>query len=61
VEELEETEVEFEGVNFIRDIKDYGVNMGGPVIAEKLWAWGYYGVQDILTKTVIGVDDDTFL
>jgi hypothetical protein len=46
--------------NKIQTIKDYGFNVGGPVIKDKLWWWGAYGVQDIFvwtlpTRTGIGV------
>jgi hypothetical protein len=33
--------------NPIQNIKDYGAEMGGPIIKGKLWAWGSYGTQDI--------------
>lgn len=33
--------------NPIQNIKDYGAEMGGPIVKGKLWAWGSYGTQDI--------------
>jgi hypothetical protein len=33
--------------NPIQNIKDYGAEMGGPIVRGKLWAWGSYGKQDI--------------
>jgi hypothetical protein len=33
--------------NPIQNIKDYGFEMGGPIVKGKLWAWGAYGTQDI--------------
>jgi hypothetical protein len=33
--------------NPIQDIKDYGIEMGGPLVKGKLWAWGSFGKQDI--------------
>lgn len=33
--------------NPIQNIKDWGAEMGGPVIKGKLWAWASYGTQDI--------------
>ena len=33
--------------NKIVNIKDYGFNVGGPLIKDKVWFWGSYGVQDI--------------
>ena len=49
------------GINKIRDNKDYGFNLGGPLIKDKAWFWGSYGVQDIKTTTVYGTKDDTLL
>ncbi len=40
--------------NKINQIKDYGFNLGGPVIKDKLWLWMSYGVQDINAVTMIG-------
>ncbi|MCK4647102.1 MAG: carboxypeptidase regulatory-like domain-containing protein [Candidatus Aminicenantes bacterium] len=45
----------------IRDIKDFGFNMGGPLIKDKVWWWGSYGVQQIKTTVITGGKDDTFL
>ncbi len=33
--------------NPIQNIKDYGFEVGGPLVKGKLWAWGSYGTQDI--------------
>jgi hypothetical protein len=49
------------GFNNIRDIKDFGFNVGGPILADKLWWWGSYGVQEIKTTVMNGSNDDTFL
>ena len=38
--------------NKIQQIKDFGFNAGGPIIKDKLWWWGAYGVQDIFTWTL---------
>jgi hypothetical protein len=38
--------------NKIQAIKDFGFNAGGPIIKDKLWWWGAYGVQDIFTWTL---------
>jgi hypothetical protein len=48
-------ELQAQGVldtNKIQQIKDYGLNAGGPIIKDKLWWWGAYGVQDIFTWTL---------
>jgi hypothetical protein len=39
--------------NKINNIKDYGFNLGGPLIKDKVWLWMSYGVQDIDTVTII--------
>jgi hypothetical protein len=45
----------------INRIKDYGFEAGGPIIKDKLWIWGAWGVQDIKMITAGGVPDDTLL
>lgn len=49
------------GYNKIRDIKDFGFNIGGPLLQDKIWWWGSYGVQQIKTNVINGSVDDTFL
>ncbi|MFQ6037893.1 MAG: carboxypeptidase regulatory-like domain-containing protein, partial [Candidatus Aminicenantales bacterium] len=49
------------GYNVIRNIKDYGFNMGGPLWVDKAWWWMSYGVQDIKTNVITGAADDTLL
>lgn len=36
----------------IKDIDDYGFDIGGPILTDRLWVWGDYGVQDISVGTV---------
>ena len=42
-------------VNQIDNIDDYGVEVGGPIIKDKLWLWGAYSKQQInlLTATLL--------
>ena len=49
------------GYNQIRDIKDFGFNVGGPFLKDKIWWWGSWGTQDIKTKVMNGSNDDTLL
>jgi len=49
------------GTNQITDIKDFGFNMGGPLVTDKAWWWGSYGVQEIKTTILTGSKDDTML
>jgi hypothetical protein len=41
----------------IQQIKDFGFNVGGPILKDKLWWWGAYGVQDIFAYTITGNKD----
>ena len=47
--------------NKIQNIKDFGFNAGGPIIKDKLWWWGAYGVQDIFVYTIYNTQDKTLL
>ncbi len=47
--------------NRIVEVQDYGLEGGGPVIEDKLWFWGSYGVQDVGLLTVNDVSDTTDL
>ncbi|MFQ6082237.1 MAG: carboxypeptidase regulatory-like domain-containing protein [Candidatus Aminicenantia bacterium] len=56
---------EMEELGYVGDqinmIKDYGFEAGGPLIKDRLWAWGAWGVQDIKMFTAAGTSDDTLL
>ena len=39
----------------------YGANFGGPVIKEKFWFYGSYGIQDIDALQLNGTSDKTWL
>lgn len=45
----------------IENIKDYGFDLGGPIIKDKLWFYGTYGKQDIKLCRFAGSPDDTIL
>ena len=47
--------------NRIRMIQDYGFNLGMPLLRDKAWFWGSFGVQDIQTDTADGNPFDTML
>ncbi len=49
----------FDQGNEIVEILDYGVEGGGPVVKDRIWAWGSYGVQDIDLLTLAGVRGST--
>ena len=44
-----------EFVNEIQDIDDYGVEVGGPIMRDRLWMWGAYSQQniDLLSATLL--------
>ena len=48
-------------VNRIENIKDFGFNAGGPILKDKVWWWGAYGVQDIFVYTITGNKDQSLL
>ncbi|MEO8348527.1 MAG: carboxypeptidase-like regulatory domain-containing protein, partial [Acidobacteriota bacterium] len=37
----------FRGGNRIDEVQDYGVEVGGPIIKDRLWLWGAYGRNQI--------------
>jgi len=42
----------FQGINRIKGDKDYGVDLGLPLIREKIWIWFSHGVRDTKTSTI---------
>jgi hypothetical protein len=61
VAEVQLDEPRFLGLNLIRENKDYGFNLGLPLVKDKAWFWMSYGVMDIKTRTVYQRNDDTLL
>jgi hypothetical protein len=45
----------------IQQIGDYGFELGGPIIRDKLWFYGSWGKQDIRLVRLIGTADKTAL
>ena len=41
--------------------RDYGGDVGGPIVKDRLWFWGAYGNQDIRIINLQNVADETFL
>jgi hypothetical protein len=39
----------------------YGANFGGPIVKDKFWFYGSWGVQDIDSLTLAGTSDKTWL
>ena len=45
----------------IQQITDYGFDVGGPIMKDKLWFYGTYGKQDIRLTRLNGTPDKTLL
>lgn len=45
----------------IDQVSDYGVDIGGPIVKDKLWFWGSYGKQDIRNVRTNQTKDKTLL
>ena len=45
----------------IKKLYLYGANFGGPIVKDRLWFYGSYGIQDLGTYGITGVDDNTWL
>jgi hypothetical protein len=41
--------------------QDYGFELGGPILKDKLWAWGTIGKTNPRNRTLIGTLDETIL
>jgi hypothetical protein len=51
-----------EQANHNKQISDYGFDIGGPIVKDKLWFWGSYGKQDIrLVRSAGNLIDKTIL
>jgi hypothetical protein len=41
--------------------KDYGFEVGGPIVKDRLWGWGAYGKTDVTLLTLTNTPDQTIL
>jgi hypothetical protein len=44
--------------NRIAEVEEYGVELGGPVVKDRLWIWGAYGTSDPIDNIVGGGQHD---
>jgi len=51
----------FKAGNRIVSTEDYGAELGGPIVKDRLWVWGSYGMQQVDLLTVADVSDFTEL
>jgi hypothetical protein len=47
--------------NRMNKYADYGGELGGPVVRDRLWGWGSFGRTDVNIQTLAGVPDRTKL
>jgi len=47
--------------NRINKYVDYGFELGGPIVRDRLWAWGSLGKTDVTLLTIQGQPDQTIL
>ena len=47
--------------NRMDEYKDYGFELGGPILRDRLWAWGAYGKTDVTLLTLANTPDQTIL
>ena len=47
--------------NRMDEYTDYGAELGGPILRDRLWAWGAYGKTDVTVLTILGAPDQTIL
>jgi hypothetical protein len=45
----------FQQGNEIIDVFDYGAELGGPIVKDRVWVWGSWGTQEIDLLTLAGV------
>ena len=47
--------------NRTKEYKDYGFELGGPIVKDRLWAWGAAGKTDVKILTIKQTPDNTIL
>ncbi len=54
-------QVAFKQGNQINKVEDYGGELGGPIVKDRLWVWGSYAKPKIDLRTISGFKDFTTL
>jgi len=49
------------GGNRVNEVQDYGVEVGGPIVKDRVWLWGAYGRNQVNLLNVNGNPDNTTL
>ncbi len=47
--------------NRINKVEDYGAELGGPVVKDRLWIWGSYSKTDVDLRTIDNFQDHSIL
>jgi hypothetical protein len=47
--------------NRIDEYTDYGFELGGPILKDRIWGWGAYGKTDVTLLTLANTPDQTIL
>ncbi|MFN7942538.1 MAG: TonB-dependent receptor [Thermoanaerobaculia bacterium] len=58
---LQHPQAAFKQGNRIQKVEDYGLELGGPLVKDRLWFWGSYGKNNIQLLTVFDYPDNTEL
>jgi hypothetical protein len=59
--ELGPQQTTFKQGNRIVSVEDYGVEVGGPIVRDKVWIWANYGKNEIDLLTILDISDFTEL
>ncbi len=47
--------------NRMKEYSDYGFELGGPIVKDRVWAWGAFGKTDVTVLTLTNTSDQTIL
>jgi hypothetical protein len=61
VPSTQKPQTSFKQGNRIVKVQDFGAEIGGPLVKDRLWVWGAYGRTKVDLLTIADVSDDTDL